>query len=207
MHTKENRAVDLWKVVLLIMIIGGLMVYVKSSSQIDFILALQASANKGEITFLQFMSDSITFFSLGIPLLIGIIGEFGTDKKKSRQAFLYVALSIALAGLISFTIKNIAAMPRPFQVDARVMKWSSGGSFSFPSGHTTEAFASAAALSILYPYWKVIVPVFIWACLIGLSRMLLGVHFPFDVLGGMALGITTSYFLHLVFKRRTIVFS
>lgn len=62
--------------------------------------------------------------------------------------------------------------------------------FSLPSGHTAAAFLMASLVASFYP--SVSVLVYIWASLIGLSRVLLGVHYPSDILAGAALGISIS---------------
>ncbi len=172
-------------------------------SQLDFIVALQQSGNETEVKFLQLVSDSITIISLGIPFLIAIRGEFKIEKIKTRLSFLYVGLSAGVAGIFSYVIKKLVSEPRPYEVDARIAQWSVGGGFSFPSGHTTEAFATATAMVLLYRSWKVALPAYSWALLIGYSRMHLGVHYPFDVLAGMIIGISCAYFLSQVFVRKT----
>ena len=58
--------------------------------------------------------------------------------------------------------------------------------FSFPSGHTTAAFLFATAASHCFPALTLVL--FSWAALIGLSRVMLRVHFVSDVLAGMLLG-------------------
>jgi undecaprenyl-diphosphatase len=64
---------------------------------------------------------------------------------------------------------------------------------SFPSGHTSLVFASAASLSIQFKKWYVTVPAYLWAASVGYSRMYLGVHYPSDVITGAAVGIGSAY--------------
>lgn len=171
--------------------------------QLDFIVWLQNSGNETSVQVLQWVSDSITIISLGIPFLIAVRGEFKAEKVKTRLSFLFVGLSAGVAGILSYVIKKLVSEPRPYEVDARIAQWSVGGGFSFPSGHTTEAFATATAMVLLYRSWKVAVPAYSWALLIGYSRMHLGVHYPFDVLAGMIIGMSSAYFLSHVFVRKT----
>lgn len=58
--------------------------------------------------------------------------------------------------------------------------------FSFPSGHTSAAFLMAGVLSFIFPSigWAL----YLWACGVGMSRIMLGVHFPSDILAGALLG-------------------
>lgn len=62
--------------------------------------------------------------------------------------------------------------------------------FSFPSGHTSGAFLSATVLVAFLPmlFW----PAYIWAGLVGTSRILLGVHFPSDTLAGALIGTSVA---------------
>jgi len=62
--------------------------------------------------------------------------------------------------------------------------------FSLPSGHTAAAFLMATIISSFYPMFSVLA--FAWASLVGLSRILLGVHFPSDVVIGAILGISIA---------------
>ncbi len=63
--------------------------------------------------------------------------------------------------------------------------------FSLPSGHTAAAFLMAALIAHFYPSLTLLA--FAWASIIGLSRVLLGVHYPSDILAGATLGLTISF--------------
>ncbi len=64
--------------------------------------------------------------------------------------------------------------------------------FSFPSGHTSAAFMIATISGYFMPV--LLLPLLLWAILVGFSRVLLGVHFPTDTLVGMALGTSVAVF-------------
>lgn len=62
--------------------------------------------------------------------------------------------------------------------------------FSFPSGHTAAAFLMTTLVSAAFP--ALLAPALAWALLVGFSRIYLGVHYPSDVLAGMALGVASA---------------
>lgn len=67
-----------------------------------------------------------------------------------------------------------------------------GDKFSLPSGHTAAAFLMATVIMHFYPSLAVLA--FTWASLVGLSRIVLRVHFPLDVLLGASLGISVALY-------------
>lgn len=58
--------------------------------------------------------------------------------------------------------------------------------FSFPSGHTSGAFVAATVIGALFP--ALLLPLYAWAALVGISRVFLGVHFPSDTVAGALMG-------------------
>lgn len=167
----------------------------------NVIAALQASQSPSSIRFFQVVSDSISFISLGIPAIFLITGLVKKNRDYAMKG-LMILLSIALAGSICATIKRTVKEPRPYEVDSRITQWSVGGSNSFPSGHTAEVSAAALAFSfILFRTPVSIVLSLIWALLMMLSRIVLGVHNFTDILGGFIVGCLGLLITHTIFER------
>ena len=94
-------------------------------------------------------------------------------------------------------IKPLMARIRPFDVNTAVkLIIAKPTDFSFPSGHAAASFASASGL--YFRRSKLWIPAFILALLISFSRLYLYVHYPSDVLAGIALGILLGYLAKLV---------
>jgi glycosyltransferase 2 family protein len=98
-------------------------------------------------------------------------------------------LGVGAAYRLDNVWKALVERPRPTGlVDGLQVREHPGG-FGFPSGHTTMAFALAALLHPMVPRrWRPLL--WVLAVGVGLGRMHVGVHWPADVVGGAALGIT-----------------
>lgn len=142
-------------------------------------------------TFILF-SQSITPVSIGIPVgvySIGLIKHDSTLKNKGA----YITASLLTTAGITFALKYAVNRPRPYVTYPSIDNVMDPDSPSFPSGHTSDAFATATSVSLAFPKWYVITPSFLWAGFVGYSRMHVGVHYPSDVLAGAIIGAGTSY--------------
>jgi undecaprenyl-diphosphatase len=136
---------------------------------------------------------------IGVFVGLALVGWWRTDRGLRIRGVLGAA-TVAGAGILDQILKNVACRARPTAPDA--------GSFfagfpcfparyadaSFPSGHATTAFAAAVLLALWHPR-------FAWvflglAGLVGLSRVLLGSHFPSDVVAGAILGSGVALVVH-----------
>ncbi len=115
--------------------------------------------------------------------------------QKTRRIGTAMLLGLGLGVLFTnLFLKIVIARPRPYIDEAKVFHdiWLMMGQHmesdkSFPSGHTTAAFASMVPLFILGRKklsWLALV----FACSMGISRIYLMVHYPSDVLGGIVVG-------------------
>ena len=116
-------------------------------------------------------------------------GFFKKDKTMMRNGYRSTT-SIGLAIALSMGLKYVVNRPRPFvEYPSSIIKRDDVGPYSFPSGHTTSAFATATAISLSYKKWYITVPAYVYAAFVGYSRMRLGAHYPSDVFGGIITGI------------------
>jgi membrane-associated phospholipid phosphatase len=150
--------------------------------------------------FWRFVSNSEIYIGLGIPAGIGIAGLYSKDDKMIRSACVIFAAEAVTSG-ISTILKYSVNRERPYVTYPDITKKSSAGSPSFPSGHTSNAFATATSLSLEFPKWYIIVPSYAWAGCVGYSRMHLGVHYPSDVLAGAIIGSGCAWLTHVGNKK------
>lgn len=137
----------------------------------------------------------------GIPALMGLMAHQQKDSVRFRKS-----LAIAGAAVLGFgfsqILKPLIARPRPDQYFISMQPAGPAkGTWSMPSSNSSTAFAAATALSLEYPHWQVIVPSFVWAGSVGVSRIVLGHHYPGDVLCGAVLGAGCAWFTHTIQKK------
>ncbi len=149
---------------------------------------------------MQITSTSIYPAMAIAPGSLFLTGYINDDKIMMRNG-MKTGVAIGLNVLLTSGLKYAINRPRPFvQYPNDIIKRTDAGKYSFPSGHTSTAFATATALTLSTKKWYVAVPSYAYACAVGYSRMRLGVHFPSDVLGGMIVGIGTSLLVFQIDK-------
>lgn len=105
----------------------------------------------------------------------------------------------SFAWAISHFLKILFHTPRPFVEFANVHNLINETGFAFPSGHATFYMALAFAIFLTHKkagYWFMF-----FALLIGLARIIVGVHFPVDILGGYILGVLIAYLVRVIYDK------
>lgn len=151
-------------------------------------------------SFFRFMSDSHGFIAVGVPLTIGVTGILRHDREMKWDA-LEMAAAIAIDEAIVQGLKYTVKRDRPFSAYPDIKQKTDAIDPSFPSGHSSVAFATATALSLDYPEWYVIIPSYTWAVTVTYSRMHLGIHYPSDVIAGSLIGAGSAWLTHHITKK------
>ena len=113
------------------------------------------------------------------------------DADKGQPFFSACLLGFAFELPAYLLVKNTIKRQRPHDaIQEFVAYLVPSDKFSFPSGHTAAAFVMATTIAQFYPSFAALA--YTVAMMIGTSRVLLGVHFPTDILAGMFLGVASA---------------
>ena len=124
--------------------------------------------------------------------------SFKIFSQKIKEIF-FVSLSVFLAWISSIFLKIIFHTPRPFTEFSNVAPFIRPTDYSFPSGHA--ALFTAVSVAIFLYHKKIGYIFMFFAFFICISRIIIGVHFPIDILGGILIGFFISYILIKSFRK------
>jgi len=159
---------------------------------INLLKSINVDRNKSLDPAFILITNSASPISIGAPIIVFSVGLIQKDSTLKNKG-IFLAETFVVNGFITTALKLSIKRDRPFVTYPFIDKQTSGGSPSFPSGHTSSAFATATSLSLAFPKWYVIAPSFAWASAVGYSRMHLGVHYPSDVLAGAVVGAGSAF--------------
>lgn len=163
-------------------------------------------------TFLDKIMIAITTLGEGgIIFILLALALICTKKYRKAGVAVLVALVVMEIGN-NLILKEIFARPRPFnlaEIDPVKYAWwaeayrfpglvSEPSSYSFPSGHTSSAFA--AAIAVLWYDRKIGIPTTVFAFIMGFTRIYVEVHYPTDVLFGAVFGVVYALIGVLIMK-------
>ena len=139
------------------------------------------------------VTNSVYPVTLATPLSLLTAGYLQKDPQLQKEGW-KAAGSVLINVVAVQGLKRIILRSRPYNVNpGTIHYYHFEKDSSFPSGHTSNAFAIATTLSLAYKKWYLAVPAYFWAAGTGYSRLYLGQHYPSDVMVGAAIGVGSAF--------------
>lgn len=129
-----------------------------------------------------------------------VIGWCAWQRRSQIAYLLTVIFGASVASVLAHAIAARLNVPRPFVAGLVPAYIAHSSSASLPSTHATVMFFIAFALLLRADLRKAGVVAFLLACIVGWARIYVGVHYPLDVVAGMALGALLAAVIALVWR-------
>ena len=161
------------------------------------------------------LSDWVLIPSLIITLLAGLalFLPLGRNRRAVYELALvasFVFVGVGLPGLVANLLKRLFGRARPGEfLEAGAFQFQhflNDSNFqSFPSGHATTALGTAFVIGFMAPrFFRLILLI---AVMTGISRVVIGMHYPTDVVAGFALGMLGAYAVRNAYASRRWLFA
>ena len=136
--------------------------------------------------------DGIIWIAFGLILLI--------PKKYRKTGIIVLAALLVMLVVNNIVLKNLIARPRPcWTYPEMVQLVHNPSSYSFPSGHTTSAFA--VAFTVFSQHKKLGKVIIVMAAIMAFTRLYVFVHFPTDIYGGILVAAAITTFVCFMEKK------
>lgn len=144
-----------------------------------------------------------------VPFYAALLFYVVRNWRKQQWWWIILALilCIVLADQVSSgIIKQIVQRPRPSRAIelegmVHIVNGYTGGRFGFVSSHAANTFGLALLCSLLFRNKVYTWTLFAWATVTAYSRIYLGVHYPFDIAGGIIVGMLAAWLCYALLKK------
>lgn len=186
----------------ILLFIGCFFLLQQNSAQnweVDLLKNINSSTHQS--SYWRTMNKSVYPISIASPLTILSIGYLQKEKQLQQQGWQNIG-ALVINTVVTQGLKYAINRERPYEkYPAVIYPYQIDNDPSFPSGHTSTAFATATTLSIHFKKWYVVVPAYTWAASVGYARMYLGEHYPTDVLAGAIIGTGSAFLSNWITKK------
>lgn len=182
------------------------MEFISSICQFDTNLLL--SINGIHNSYFDKFMYAFTQIFVWIPFYVTVIYALIKQRKKDAlwliaALIICVALSDQLSsGLIKNTVQRLRPTNDPsVQGLLHIVNNYRGGLYGFVSSHAANTVSFALLSSLFFRKREYTIAVFVWAIMNCYTRLYLGVHYPFDILGGILAGIMVATICYLLLRK------
>ena len=154
-------------------------------------------------SFLQFFSEYGNFVFYTLFFVICILGLIGKRRELFYYSLVYIIVQLIAAVFLTRILKIAIGRPRP-EAGPTPDYWTGSERNSFPSGHTADMACSSSVLSYFVCSVILRIVLYILLVLMGLSRIGVGSHYPFDVIAGAFIGLFTGFIVSHLFASRML---
>lgn len=147
------------------------------------------------------MSSLIIFTGKYLIFIIGLIAIIATlfSEKTVRNNIIILAIISSLIALaLALVIGSFYYDPRPFVIDHFIPLIPHSPDNGFPSDHTLFGMVAAATMFIYHR--KIGILLGILAILVGIARVIAGIHHPIDIIGGVLIAFAATSIAWLILK-------
>jgi undecaprenyl-diphosphatase len=165
----------------------------QESSNCDVRLFRQINTEQSEnYGVMEFIDQTSVPLFVSVPAGVLLWGLLADNRSTLDTGVLTVTSQLLTYGVTSVA-KALVDRPRPYEVlsNVKLKRLSTVSGSSFPSGHSSQAFA-LAAIFLLRAKPVVYLPALAWAGFVGYARIYVGAHYPTDVLAGFVVGAIVS---------------
>jgi len=153
---------------------------------------------------MMFISGKVEWLPLYLFLIFWMFYRF------HKKGWLFLALTLFIFALTDLgsvhLFKNVFERFRPSQNPeleglVHLVNGYRGGLYGFISSHAANTFGLAVFVCLIFREKWLVISMLSWAAVVSYSRIYLGVHYPFDVLGGAVWGSLMAVAVYLLYKR------